>query len=278
MNYPGSKGGAGVWQRIISEMPPHTTYIEAFLGTGIILRKKTPAPIAIGVDASSRAVENFCQSLRAESGVKGLQDPSAICGDARGIVPGLVHALPKPALVYADPPYPLEVRSCKRSYYEHELLTADEHREILAMLKALPCMVIVSSYWSELYAAELADWRTVKIPTVNRRGKRVIEWLWCNFPEPTALHDDRFIGENFRERWRIKKRVRRWQSRLAELPPLERRALLLAVGSSNAANGDAAGGNAVCDVAPCSAPGANAENGVSVRNAAFGATREKGTL
>lgn len=31
MGYPGSKGGPGVWQRIISQMPAHENYAELFL-------------------------------------------------------------------------------------------------------------------------------------------------------------------------------------------------------------------------------------------------------
>ncbi len=34
MTYPGSKSQAGVSQWIITNMPPHQTYIEAFLGSG----------------------------------------------------------------------------------------------------------------------------------------------------------------------------------------------------------------------------------------------------
>jgi DNA adenine methylase len=34
MGYPGGKSGAGVYQTIINLMPPHTVYIEPFLGGG----------------------------------------------------------------------------------------------------------------------------------------------------------------------------------------------------------------------------------------------------
>jgi site-specific DNA-adenine methylase len=35
--YPGGKGGAGVYQTIINNIPPHDTYIETHLGGGNIL-------------------------------------------------------------------------------------------------------------------------------------------------------------------------------------------------------------------------------------------------
>jgi hypothetical protein len=55
------------------------------------------------------------------------------------------------------------------------------------------------------------------------------EWLWCNFPEPIALHDYRYLGVGFRERERIKRKKQRWTARLHGLPMLERQALLAAI-------------------------------------------------
>jgi hypothetical protein len=55
------------------------------------------------------------------------------------------------------------------------------------------------------------------------------EWLWCNFPEPIALHDYRYLGIGFRKRERIKHKKQRWTARLHSLPMLERQALLAAI-------------------------------------------------
>lgn len=38
MAYSGGKGGDGVFQKIINQMPPHQIYVEAFLGMGSVLR------------------------------------------------------------------------------------------------------------------------------------------------------------------------------------------------------------------------------------------------
>ena len=40
MSYPGSKAQAGVFQRIIGQMPPHSTYVEPFFGSGQIFWRK----------------------------------------------------------------------------------------------------------------------------------------------------------------------------------------------------------------------------------------------
>jgi hypothetical protein len=67
---------------------------------------------------------------------------------------------------------------------------------------------------------------------MTRGGRTATEWLWYNYPEPVALHDYGFLGENFRERERIKRKKQRWTDRLRTMPILERRALLAAIGEA----------------------------------------------
>jgi len=50
-----------------------------------------------------------------------------------------------------------------------------------------------------------------------------------NYPNPIALHDHRYLGDDFRERERIKRKKQRWVRRLHSMPILERRALLSAI-------------------------------------------------
>ena len=58
------------------------------------------------------------------------------------------------------------------------------------------------------------------------RGGIAIERLWMNYPEPAELHDLRYLGSNFRERERIKRKKARWQAKLAKLDPLARAAIM----------------------------------------------------
>src|SRR5262245_43071168 len=64
-SYPGGKAGAGVYQKLINLMPPHTVYIEPFLGHGAVLLHKRPAPINIGLDLDPRAVREVRARLTA---------------------------------------------------------------------------------------------------------------------------------------------------------------------------------------------------------------------
>jgi hypothetical protein len=58
-SYLGAKNGSGVYQAIINLMPPHDTYIEPFLGTGAVMRRKAPAARSIGLDKNQSCIDNF---------------------------------------------------------------------------------------------------------------------------------------------------------------------------------------------------------------------------
>ena len=220
-HYPGGKAGDGVYQTIINQIPPHDVYIEAFAGGGAILRKKRPArvsSIAIEIDAGPAAALS-------ELEIPGL---TVMIGDAISLVPACIANSGVAAgkvFVYCDPPYLFDVRT-SGAMYVHEFGLERDHRRLLALIKALDCMVMISGYWSELYARELSGWRTVSFNAVVRSGEVRREWLWMNYPEPLALHDYTYLGENYRERERIKRKARRWRERFRGLDRLERRAIL----------------------------------------------------
>ena len=54
--YPGSKGAAGTWQRIIGQMPPHSVYVEPFFGSGQIFHRKRRSPSSILIDCNPRVI------------------------------------------------------------------------------------------------------------------------------------------------------------------------------------------------------------------------------
>jgi hypothetical protein len=129
-------------------------------------------------------------------------------------------------LVYCDPPYLMETRSSKRALYRFEIT---HHARLLRVVKSLPCFVLLSGYWSDFYASELSTWRSVPYQAMTRGGRMATEFVWCNFPEPAELHDYRYLGRDFRERERIKRKKARWAKKLASLPTLERHALFAVI-------------------------------------------------
>ena len=84
----------------------------------------------------------------------------------------------------------------------------------------------------------LEDWHSISFEAMTRGGHTATEWLWFNFPPPVELHDYRYLGVNFRERERIKRKKTRWVARLQRMPVLERQSLLSAI-AEIAGRGDA---------------------------------------
>jgi DNA adenine methylase len=221
MTYPGGKAGAGVYQQIINQIPPHETYIEPFLGGGAVLLHKFPSFESIGIDCDAAVIADW--SLRCDL------PPGAIvsCDDAISFL----RSFPWKGneFIYCDPPYLFETRSSKGKIYTAEFGDIGQHTQLLQLLLSLPCPVAISGYWSSLYADMLATWRTISYTTRTRGGKTVREWLWMNYPEPVQLHDYRYLGDNFRQRERLKRIRVRWLARLERMGTLERYALLSSI-------------------------------------------------
>lgn len=214
MTYDGGKNGAGVYQAIINQMPPHRVFIEAFCGSGAVIRRKRPALVNIAIEKDPITVAAVSPFLTAVDVVQAdalewLRDYPSAGTDV---------------LIYADPPYLRETRSCQRDLYRCEFSTRAEHERLLDLAQTLPCLWMISGYWSGLYAERLRGWRTVQFQATTRRGVRT-EWLWMNFPSPVELHDYTHLGTDRTDRQRIKRKRERWKSKLLKMSALERGAV-----------------------------------------------------
>ena len=225
MTYPGGKNGSGVYQHIINKMPKHRIYIEPFLGHGAIMKLKKPATASIGIDADGDVITQWRSFGSAPPNLT-LLHANAL--DWLASHAGDGELINTSTLVYADPTYLMSTRRCHRRMYRYEL-TDDEHLRLLGILRGLPCMVMLSGYWSEMYADVLHDWRSIHFQASTRGGGMATEWVWMNYPEPQELHDYSFLGDNFRERERVQRKIRRWKSRLLKMTPLERHAIMAAI-------------------------------------------------
>jgi DNA adenine methylase len=215
--YPGGKAGYGVYQKIINLIPEHTAYIETHLGGGAILRKKRPAKINIGIDIDFSVIKAWKQNKIKNT--KFYQD-NCISFLKR-------YEFNGNEFVYCDPPYLKKTRTCyhNRHLYRFEY-TYEDHQELLDCIKKLNCMVIISGYKSELYEKELSGWNVKSFQAQTHSGKAATEYVWFNYAEPTILHDFRYLGDNFRERERIRKKADRWVNRFKSLPVQERQAII----------------------------------------------------
>ena len=222
--YPGGKSGAGTFQRIISQIPPHHLYVEPFVGGGAILRRKRPAARSIACDREPGALDALREAVPQE--ILQSTDLRVCCG-----IDLLASTqFERDTFIYVDPPY-LQTAVLSRLRYEF-ILSAEDHRRLLRILKKQKCFVAISGYWSRLYADELKAWRAIQYGSMTRGGFQCEEWLWMNYPEPTELHDYRYVGKNYREREKFRRQQKRWSTRLAKMTPLQRMALLSVLGGS----------------------------------------------
>lgn len=88
-------------------------------------------------------------------------------------------------LHYVDPPYVHSTRApsgkvdLKNRMYAHEL-SDDEHHALLAFLRVLKGMVILSGYAHPLYDEVLHDWTRVEMETFADGARARTEVLWIN--------------------------------------------------------------------------------------------------
>lgn len=144
-------------------------------------------------------------------------------------------------LVYCDPPY-LHATRRDLKLYSFEMDT-QQHTRLLITLRALPCPVMISGYRSERYNRALRAWHALDYRTMTRRGVAT-ETLWCNFAPPSELHDYRYLGQDRRERERIKRLQESWRAGLLALAPLERKAMLAVLNASASTAAECAGAQA----------------------------------
>ncbi len=221
MRYIGGKNHAGTYQRIINLIPPHDVYIEGCVGSGAILRMKKPAAQSYAVDKNES--------------VLGVIDRAApnltvVCADVLKWLRGFRWKKVRGRVfIYLDPPYLASVRG-GRKYYREEMSEAD-HRALLAIITSLPpgVMVMISGYASALYDTVLAGWERVTFTAYTRTHQKRTEVLWMNYRAPVELHDVRYVGGNYRERWNDKKRHRRWVQKFGKLTPQRQQAMMAAL-------------------------------------------------
>jgi DNA adenine methylase len=229
--YPGAKSGSGVYQAIISQMPPHDTYIETHFGMGAIMRNKPCAVVNIGIERDALIAEaariEMARQINSDQPYLPLET-QIITGRAEDYLRSFDFADAGRVLVYADPPYirgPGEVRG-DRQLYRHEYSRSD-HVELITLLRELPCAVMLSGYPSSLYDDLLGDWRKIEFQAMTRGGPRT-ECLWMNFPAG-AVQWASFAGKNRDVRQRIKRKAATWRRRYERMAPGERLAVLAAL-------------------------------------------------
>jgi DNA adenine methylase len=236
--YFGGKSGSGTYQTIINQIPPHRVYVELFGGMLGIYRHKRPAESSIIFEKDSSLVKiyrerfgieeyNLKETLsRALPGRTGVRFYNGCALEVFNWYSGISSLDRDDVFCYVDPPYPIESRR-SGTKYKHEL-SNEEHTDLLTtMISLRDAKIALSTYPNELYDEFFYgrdEWRFIEFESQTRHGKAT-EQLWMNYPEPDELHDYRYLGEDYRERERISRKLKRWEANFMELSPLEQRAM-----------------------------------------------------
>lgn len=243
--YNGGKNGNGTYQQIINHIPPHNIFISAFAGNCGVFNNISRSGISILNDKDPRVTERW-KSFPPPGCIisESLPDltrkyrdttilPAVIVnnGDAAGII--AKYGDTAGAFIYCDPPYMISKRSCKnKPYYLFDWKEDQQHIDFLAIAVTVKSNVMISAYENDLYNNILKDWNRHTFMSMTRKGLRE-EIIYYNYPRPSILHDFRYLGKDFRERERIKLKVKRWRNKLANLNEIERTAILSDLISNN---------------------------------------------
>jgi DNA adenine methylase len=219
--YPGGKSGAGVYQTIICQIPPIAVYIEPFIGGGGIYHNlRLPKKVILG-DIDPAVIDKYGYGCRQVNGCS----IDIKCKDYRFLIAECNYQ--GPILVYLDPPYLKSTRSQQGNLYRHEF-TIQDHIDLINYAAGLKCLVMISHYPCQLYDSRLKHWRHLDYQSMTHGGMRT-ERLYMNYPQPNTLQDYRYIGKDFTDRQRIKRKIAREIKKLHHMPALERNAILQAI-------------------------------------------------
>lgn len=223
--YPGGKGASGTYQTIINHIRPHGILIIPFLGNCAILRNISRSNHTICIDADPRIINYWKQQE--------LDRVTFLCGDGIQYLENLskenFNRFAEKIVVYCDPPYPISSRKGKRKIYKHEM-TDEDHLRLLNAITKLKCDVLISTYPNDLYISHLLNcgWLRKSFQSKTRVGMAT-ENLYMNYSDITELHDYSYLGKNFRERERIRNKIKRFTHKLSSLPTLERKAIITSI-------------------------------------------------
>lgn len=232
MRYAGGKNGAGVYQTIISMIPTHSVYVEAFAGSAAIARRIKPAELTILMERDPAMVDR----LKAELGLPGVHVKNC---DAVLELEELAMEDLNGWFFYLDPPYLHSTRK-DLALYKFEMVDATHHQLVTSVLPALSAAgarFALSGYRSAMYdaAAASSGWVRRDFQAMTRRGVAT-ESVWMNYdPDAIRPHDLRYIGGSFRERERIKRKAGRWVAKILAMPGLERQFILASLAGASEA-------------------------------------------
>lgn len=224
-NYPGAKTNSGIIQFLINNIPVHDRYFELFAGSAQLFRTKRPANVSylndVDIDVTRALFNEFGEDIRNEFNSISFVDFVLKYKDNE-------RDFNRDCFLYLDPPYPECSRRNGRKYYKYEMLDNKAHITFLTLCKTIDANIMISTRENDLYDEHLPGWRKKVFNTVDRVGP-VQEVIYMNYPEPNQLHQYDYVGEDFTDRQRIKRKLERIVRKIGALPVYERHLIMQAL-------------------------------------------------
>lgn len=217
-SYFGGKAGNGTYQTIINNIPQCDVFIDAMVGNGGVVCNLNLPGITVINDIDAGIIANYINNGR------------DIIIKENMHVADLIDAYDdwcRYTVFYFDPPYLMSSRKSQVARYRYEWSLAD-HKAFLTKVLTVKSNCMISHYPCHLYDQELRGWNKITYQSMTRHGLAT-ECLYFNYPVPTILQDYRYIGRDYIERQRIKRKINRTIKKLQALPAIERNAIIDAI-------------------------------------------------
>lgn len=217
-SYPGGKNGSGIAQFLINQIPPVDCIVSGFLGHCSVLKNIKPTKLMVGIDTNKHVIDTWA---KAGKDIKLIND--SFLNQTHWVNP----VASGKTLVFIDAPYLAATRKSKAQLYNTEFSTEEQHTQLLQRVVKFPCFVMITHYECELYDKILLPkgFRKIRFKN-NTRAGQVEEILYLNFDEPTQLHDYKYYGKDYRERWNNKRIITRTIEQLKGMDVLRRNMII----------------------------------------------------
>lgn len=215
--YNGSKAGNGTYQNIINFIPKCDVFIDAMVGNGGIVCNFNYPGYTIINDVDAGIIDGFDS-------------------DGHGVTKENLHVLdlidkydPRftNAFFYFDPPYLKNTRKSQKNLYAYEW-DLEDHQKFLSRILTVKNNCMISHYPCDLYNEKLSNWYKHQFMSNTRHGL-AMENIYMNYPPPTILQDYSYVGKDFIDRQRIKRKIARWLNKMETMEEVERNALLRSI-------------------------------------------------
>jgi DNA adenine methylase len=231
VSYYGGQNGSGHYQILINHIPKSDVYVEGFLGHSGVINNihLSPGSMVFGFDRDQRVID-YWRHIYASSSEKFSYGCSYLFCHADYTAARVVAEMirDKSLFFHFDPPY--RNTSAPKKYL-YDIATDRDFESFLQFVLSMSGShrVMVSHWRDPLFDEHLCaigKFKHIPFRTMSRRGP-IDNGIYINYDAGgIELADKSYVGSDFTDRQRIKRKVERNVKKILAMPELERKILL----------------------------------------------------